>query len=159
MPNHLPGPSPALLRCPSSGKAAAEVATRRPERQDARAGIKVVKRRQKLTLVCVAPTSESYGRQLAGLEPKVWRERWMLLQRERQEKTIAPATGGYAHSAPSVSHPSDLFFRPVLRIPPSLKYRLPRPVRCPRPMRHVPEATATLHLDQTHPHSRRPCAP
>ena len=50
-------------------------------------------------------------------------------------------------------------FRRALRTPPSPKYRLPRRVRRPRPMRHVPEAIATLHLDQTRPHSRRPCAP
>jgi hypothetical protein len=35
-------------------------------------------------------------------------------------------------------------FRRALRTPPSLKYRLPLPVRRPRPMRHVPEAIGRL---------------
>src|SRR4029077_10206007 len=49
-------------------------------------------------------------------------------------------------------------FRRALRTPPFRKYRSPPRVPRLQPMRHVWEAIATLRLDQTRPHSRRPCA-
>src|SRR5271165_1303296 len=79
--------------------------------------------------------------------------------RARQTDYIPGVASSEAARDLHLSGTKRFVFRRALRTPPFLKYRLPRPVRRPRPMRHVPEAIATLRLDQTHPHSRRPCAP
>jgi len=79
--------------------------------------------------------------------------------RARQTDYIPGVASSEAARELHLSGTKRFVFRRALRTPPFLKYRLPRPVRRPRPMRHVPEANATLRLDQTHPHSRRPCAP
>jgi hypothetical protein len=49
-----------------------------------------------------------------------------------------------------------VLLRSVSRNSPSLKYRLPRMVRYPLPMRHVLEAVAILRLVRTRLRSRHP---
>jgi hypothetical protein len=46
--------------------------------------------------------------------------------------------------------------KPVSRIPPFRRYRLPRMVHHLRPMRHVPEVAAILRLVRTRLRSRHP---